>query len=434
MKAHRSCRKQLTEQLQSNVTDHKQTEEEIRKHRDQLEDLVDEKTKDIQKVNEELRKEITERKQSEKKREDLAKFPSENPNPVLRIAKDGEVLYSNQAGELLLSKWKSGIGKTVPEKWRNLIAQTFVSGKGTEEEVEGKIFSIVIAPVEDAGYVNLYAIDITERKRAEEALQTAHDELETKVSERTEELSQANIRLQELDKLKSMFIASMSHELRTPLNSIIGFTGIVLKGMSGELTGDQRWQLTMAKTSADHLLNLINDVIDVSKIEAGMVDLDIEQFDLSALVQDVKKLLKTVADEQGLGITLEMPERLVVTSDERRTKQIIINFVNNAIKFTDKGRIVIKMSEKDNKAEVSVVDTGIGIKKEDMSKLFWVFSRIRTENRLTEGSGLGLYLSKKIADLLGGALKAESEFGKGSTFTFTLPLKYKEPDREQSQR
>jgi signal transduction histidine kinase len=244
-----------------------------------------------------------------------------------------------------------------------------------------------------------------------------------------QQFKEANIRLQELDKLKSMFIASMSHELRTPLNSIIGFTGIILQGMSGEITAEQRKQLTMVKTSAAHLLALINDVIDVSKIEAGKVELAIEEFDLAALVQQVKKSFETTADKQGLMITLEMPEKLIVRSDERRTKQVIINFVSNAIKFTDKGRIEIKVSKRDESAEVSVADTGVGIRKGGINKLFQAFGRIYTENRLTEGSGLGLYLSKKITDLLGGKIRAESNFGKGSVFTFTLPLKYQEIEK-----
>ncbi len=272
--------------------------------------------------------------------------------------------------------------------------------------------------------------DTTERKKTEEELKKYRDHLEKKGAE----LKQANTRLQELDLLKSMFIASMSHELRTPLNSIIGFTGIILQGISGEITEEQRKQLTMVKTSAAHLLDLINDVIDVSKIEAGKVELTIEEFDLSALTQDVKKTFEIITDEQGLRITLEAPEKLIVKSDERRAKQIIINFVSNAIKFTDKGRIEIKLAKRDGSAEVSVADTGIGIKKEDIGKLFQAFGRIATENRLTEGSGLGLYLSKKIANLLGGDIKAESELGRGSVFTFTLPLKYREPDREQAQR
>ena len=256
---------------------------------------------------------------------------------------------------------------------------------------------------------------------------------ESALKERTDKLAQANIRLQGLDKLKSMFIASMSHELRTPLNSIIGFTGIILGGMSGDITNEQRKQLGMVKSSASHLLELINDVIDVSKIEADKVELAIEEFDLAALVHDVYKSFETMADEHGLKITFEPSERLIVSSDKRRTRQVVMNLVSNAIKFTDKGRIDIKLAKTEALAEVSVADTGIGIRKEDIGRLFQAFSRIATDNRLTEGSGLGLYLSRKIAKLLGGDIKAASEPGKGSVFTLALPLKHRKPDNEQAQ-
>jgi signal transduction histidine kinase len=242
-----------------------------------------------------------------------------------------------------------------------------------------------------------------------------------------EQLENANLKLQELDHLKSMFIASMSHELRTPLNSIIGFTGIILQGMSGKITEDQRKELTMVKNSANHLLTLINDVIDVSKIEAGKVELVIKEFNLTDLMQEVKDSFKIATDEKSLKLSLEMPEKLIIKSDERRTKQVIMNLVSNAVKFTDRGEIEIKVRKKDEEVEVSVADTGIGIKKENMKKLFKQFSRIYTEDKpVTEGTGLGLYLSKKIVDLLGGQIKAKSEFGKGSMFTFTFPLKYTE--------
>ena len=250
--------------------------------------------------------------------------------------------------------------------------------------------------------------------------------LEEEVAERTKELTQANIRLKELDRLKSMFIASMSHELRTPLNSIIGFTGIILQGMTGEITEEQRKQLTIVKNSAHHLLALINDIIDMSKIEAGKVELAIEEFDLSTLVQEVKDSFIVTVTDKGIKMSLKTPETLTIESDERRTKQVIANLVGNAVKFTDSEGIEIIVAKKDGLAEVSVRDTGIGIRKEDMVMLFKAFSQIPAEDRpKQEGTGLGLYLSKKIADLLGGEIKAESEFGKGSVFTFTLPLKYK---------
>lgn len=258
--------------------------------------------------------------------------------------------------------------------------------------------------------------EITVRKRAEEV-----------VKKNTEQLEQMNIRLQELDRLKSMFIASMSHELRTPLNSIVGFTGIILQGISGKITEDQRKELTMVKNSANHLLALINDVIDVSKIETDQVELFIEEFNLTDLMQETKEFFKVAVDEKNLKLSLKIPERLIIKGDQRRIKQVIMNLLSNAIKFTNRGEIGIKVKRKDEEVVVSVTDTGMGIKKESMGRLFKQFSRIYVEDRpVIEGTGLGLYLSKKIVDLLGGNIKAESEFGKGSLFTFTFPLEYKE--------
>lgn len=276
------------------------------------------------------------------------------------------------------------------------------------------------------GIVSLH--NRSERNRAEKELQNAYDQLETKVEERTRELAQANIKLQELDRLKSMFIASMSHELRTPLNSIIGFTGIILQGISGEINPEQRKQLTMVKNSANHLLALINDVIDLSKIESGKIELLIKEFDLSAVIKEVEESLEVTASNKGLRLSAEVPERLMVEGDERRTKQIVMNMVSNAVKYTDRGEINIKAEKSDGRTEISVRDTGIGIRKEHIEKLFKAFSRIREDGMpIHEGTGLGLYLSKKIADLLGGEIKAQSEKDKGSLFTFSLPLKHGTP-------
>jgi len=277
--------------------------------------------------------------------------------------------------------------------------------------------------------------DITIIRDSEKKLKEYSENLEGKVKERTsalegktEELLKANIKLQELDHLKSMFIASMSHELRTPLNSIIGFTGILLMGMTGDLTEEQRKQMTLVKNSANHLLNLINDIIDKSKIEAGKAEVLVEQFDLSTIMQEVMDSLKVAADKKGLEMPLKLPKELLIKSDERRVKQIIVNLVGNAVKFTDKGEVEMKVAEKDGMVEVSVRDTGPGIKKEHMDKLFKAFSQIPTEGEIKEGTGLGLHLSRKIAGLLGGEISAESEFGKGSTFTLSLPLEYKEKE------
>jgi len=269
--------------------------------------------------------------------------------------------------------------------------------------------------------------DITERKQAEMALQKYREHLEELVKERTKELEEANLRLQELDRLKSMFIASMSHELRTPLNSIIGFTGIILMGMSGEISAVQKKQLTMVKNSANHLLDLINDVIDVSKIEAGKTDLNIETFAVSDLALEVEEIFAVATADKRLILKCSTDDGTEVTSDRRRVKQILVNLVGNAVKFTETGTVSITVSKTQQGVEIKVCDTGIGLHREDMEKLFLAFSRINIKNRpMVEGTGLGLYLSQRIAMLLGGEITVESEPGRGSEFTFSLPRKYLE--------
>jgi len=245
------------------------------------------------------------------------------------------------------------------------------------------------------------------------------------------ELEQANISLQEMDRLKSVFLASMSHELRTPLNSIIGFTGVILQGMSGEVNERQREQLTVVRRNANHLLSLINDILDISRIEAGKVELLLEEFSLDNAVREVVETLSPAASEKGLELLPEVPEGITLLSDTRRVKQVLVNLVGNAVKFTDQGsvRITASVLEDDN-LEVRVIDTGIGIKKEDTYKLFQPFQQIDVSlTKKHEGTGLGLYLTKRLAALLGGDISAKSEYGTGSEFTFTLPLQYREEQK-----
>jgi len=312
--------------------------------------------------------------------------------------------------------------------------------------------------------------DITERRQAEEELKKHREHLEQLVmartadlqenqraltnivedlNQKTKELVQANIKLKEVDHLKSLFIASMSHELRTPLNSIIGFTGILLQGLAGELNPEQRKQLGMVKSSSQHLLSLITDIIDLSKIEAGKIDLSLEAFDLSELVYEVLSSFQLMAERKALSLSDEIPHNLTLVSDKRRIRQVLVNLVGNSMKFTEKGFVRVAVRKIQNSkfkvqslqavnselrnlnseldgalVEISVADTGLGIKQEDMGKLFKSFSQVTTaEAPKHEGTGLGLYLSKKLINLLGGELGVESEFGKGSVFSFTLPMK-----------
>ncbi len=275
--------------------------------------------------------------------------------------------------------------------------------------------------------------NINERKKAEAEIRKLNESLELRVVERTRELAAANERLVELDRMKSLFLASMSHELRTPLNSILGFTGLLLIGMSGPLSEEQTKQLTMVQNSGKHLLDLINEILDISKIESGKVDLTIESFPIAALANETLTAVGPLANAKGLTLAAEMPEGLILQSDRRRVKQVMMNLLGNAIKFSDRGCIRIEAGARGDDLAVSISDQGIGIRKEDLAKLFEAFRQVdMTSTKAYEGTGLGLYLSKKLLTLLRGSIAVESEHGRGSRFSFILPMKWKDGPHEES--
>jgi signal transduction histidine kinase len=262
---------------------------------------------------------------------------------------------------------------------------------------------------EERAFVMSAIRDISERKHFERALQ-----------EKNAELANAN-------EAKDRFLASMSHELRTPLNAIIGFTGTLLMKLPGPLTADQDRQLRVVQSSGRHLLALINDLLDVAKIEAGKFELHPEKVNCAALVHEVVATLLPQAELKGLVITVEvdadMTERMV---DSRALKQIVLNLVGNAVKFTEHGavQVTLRTRSPDGAAalQIAVQDSGIGITREQQEKLFDAFNRGNTlAIRRTEGTGLGLHLSQKLARHLGGHIACQSVPGRGSTFTLTIP-------------
>jgi PAS domain S-box-containing protein len=258
------------------------------------------------------------------------------------------------------------------------------------------------------GMMYATARDVTERHRFERALQ-----------EKNVELANAN-------QAKDRFLATMSHELRTPMNAIIGFTGTLLMKLPGPLNAEQNKQLSTIQSSARHLLSLINDLLDLAKIDAGKVELHLEPTDCKAVVEDVVTTLRPRAEDKGLALRVTLPDQaLTISADRRALSQIIINLANNAIKFTERGSVHLKVSPGEangrRMVEFSVEDTGIGILPEDQLKLFAAFAQVDAQARRSrEGTGLGLHLSQKLAELLGGKITFRSEYGKGSTFTLAL--------------
>lgn len=241
--------------------------------------------------------------------------------------------------------------------------------------------------------------------------------------EAAETLRHAMQRAQEADRIKSAFLATMSHELRTPLNSIIGFTGILMQGLAGPLNEEQHKQLGMVQNSSRHLLSLINDVLDISKIEAGQLELSITPFDLRASLEKILTLVTPIAQQKKIALQMKLGQDLgEMHTDQRRLEQIVINLLNNAIKFTEQGSVTLDCYRQQERYLLRVVDTGIGMRQEELSRIFQPFHQVESGlARAHEGTGLGLAICKRLVARMGGTISVESQPGEGSVFIVSLP-------------
>ena len=299
------------------------------------------------------------------------------------------------------------------------------------EVVSGKIFNQRGEPLAIVSVLH----DLTkqaENERLYDELKTSSSQLEQRITEATRDLAEQNQRLQwqsrELEKanrLKSEFLASMSHELRTPINALIGYTSLMIDRIYGDITPKQEEGLHRIQASAQHLLALINDILDLAKIEAGKMPLHLEIVPMSVIVSEITQQIEPLVRKKSLEfITAMPPDTPTMHTDRTKVKQILLNLLSNAVKFTHSGRIILRVVPQNGHVRMDIIDTGIGIRSQDLHAIWEDFRQVdQSRTREFGGTGLGLSITRKLVEALGGSIDVESEYGEGSTFSVTLPVR-----------
>lgn len=366
-----------------------------------------------------------------------------SPVPIIALDDDGRVTMWNPAAEKTFG-WDADevVGRSnpiVPEddmhvyedilersrSGEHVVAPELVRRTKNGDEVRVRLSTASIAGADGVRMGTMAVLlDITEESRIQAELIRYREHLEELVDERTEELRRVNLELKEATDAKSAFLASMSHELRTPLNAIIGFTGVLASGLAGPLNEEQVRQLRMTNEAGKHLLDLVNDVLNLSKIEAGRIDLVLSAVRVSELVERVSATASGLAAAKGLAwdVRIEDPETELLT-DARKVEQVLLNLLGNAVKFTEFGGVTLRVFAIDGRVRFEVSDTGRGIPEGNHESVFEEFVQVRDDaTSLVEGTGLGLSIARRLATLLGGTLTLVSTQGEGSTFTLQLPI------------
>jgi signal transduction histidine kinase len=283
--------------------------------------------------------------------------------------------------------------------------------------------------------------DVTARKEAEDQLRAIQENYTRELAVHNEELAIRNLEVEHANRLKTEFLASMSHELRTPLHTIVGFSELLGEELQGALNEKQKRFVEHIHRDSLHLLELINDILDLSKIEAGRMELRLEPLDLASVIEESLSSIRPLGQAKSLTIQAPIGPLSVVQADRLRMKQILMNLLSNAVKFTPSGgRIRIEASLvrddqlKDHFVEVSVSDTGVGIPPQEHAAIFDIFHQVgATTKGVREGTGLGLAITKRLVEEHGGTITVASEPGKGSRFTFTIPARGTIPAQGQPQ-
>ncbi len=342
-----------------------------------------------------------------------------------RAVRTNDAVFSSFISNLFAAqglRWKGELNLTDPQTGV-LVPVEAIAGKVLSEHGE---LTAIVTVLHDR-------TDAMEKAQLYDQVKRAADELEAKVQAATGELAQQNellrrqaIALEQASALKSQFLANMSHEFRTPLNAVLGYTQMLLQGVSGDLTTPQLRSMSRIESNGKHLLAIINDILDISRIEAGKMPLHLSEFDLDVLVAEVMAEMEPIISRSKLAVTTEIAPRLPrMRSDRQKVKQIVLNFLANAVKFTHQGSIKVKAAYLPGKiVSISVSDTGIGIADQDREKVFQDFQQVDSSpTRFYGGAGLGLSICRRLSNMLGGDIFLESKLGKGSTFALRVPAR-----------